>query len=148
MADQYNMDRWVYGRRWSFICDLDIDDFVLEPVQEEHIRSGSQAPGYQKTTILPQSRNMAGQKTNHSRNLSTHCFRSPRVSNFGYVTATMAIFGSDLLRSARRRAGKPPKVSSPHYRQLCSTVRPQHFRALKYSDDITNPRPIAQTKTQ
>ena len=87
--------------------------------------------GVLKATILPQSCCMAGQNTNHSRNMSTHCFRSPRVSNFGYVTATTAIFGSDLLRSARRCPGKPPKVSSPPYHQLHPMVRLSVFSSFE-----------------
>jgi hypothetical protein len=51
--------------------------------------------------------------TYHSLNLETHSFKSPLVSNFGYVIACTSTFGKACCRIAFRWEGKLPNVSSP-----------------------------------
>ena len=82
------MDRGIDGRGRSRGLNLEVYDLVLKPVLPYLsalaywlLRGGVVWRGVTR-------------EAHHSLNLSTHAFKSPLVSNLGYVTALTVILGS------------------------------------------------------
>lgn len=104
MAHEDGAHAGVDCRRRGASRDLQVDDDVLKP-----------------TSNGQQTCSQGDLATCHSRNLHTQSPRSPRVSNWGYVTALTWIVGRAWLRRARTSSGKPPKVLSSPYQLAMST---------------------------
>lgn len=70
-------------------------------------------------------------QTNHSLNLPTHSFRSPRVSYLGYTTETTLILGKAWLTNACKWLVKPPKVLSSPYENFKHLVYDKAWGAYR-----------------